>query len=337
MRARGAAIAQDQKLTVGAIVDAYIEDRRKEGKKFEKMQYQWVPLKPVFSHLQPADLESEVLVAGEKRTICHKYAVDRTAAGMARDTVHSELNLVRTAINWAVARKKLSGAPHVWVPSAGKGRKTALTLPQIAALMASIIDASLHTRLLILVALATGARREAILELTWDRVDFVGRSIDFHTGAERSILDTGHDKGRAVAYIGDALLEVLAEAKEIAETDFVIEYRGKPIQNPSDGVKKVFAGAGLGGRYLGLHALRHTLATSAFEAGVDLNKIRSMLGHATVKTTEAIYIALRSGMTAEVARVADPHIKRVSSQISDQKSQAGLMALPAPKTRKRKI
>ena len=35
------------------------------------------------------------------------------------------------------------------------------------------------------VALATGARSEAILELEWDRVDFAKGIIDFNTAASR--------------------------------------------------------------------------------------------------------------------------------------------------------
>src|SRR5512135_761728 len=89
VRQREAAIAQDQKLTVGMIVDRYKEDRRIEGKNADKIGWQWVPLAPTFGALQPADVETEILVEGEKRTRCHKYALERETQGIARDTIHS--------------------------------------------------------------------------------------------------------------------------------------------------------------------------------------------------------------------------------------------------------
>lgn len=325
VRAREAAIGQDQGFTISQIVDQYIADRRKEGKRSDKMEFQWKALKPMFGTLQPADLESEIEVEGEKRTRCHLYAVERDRAGKARDTIHSELSLLRTAMSWAFKRKKIASPVHVWVPSAGKPRRTALTLHQIAALIEAIQSATLHIRLLILIALATGARKQAILELTWKRVDLDHRTIDFNTGAKKSILDTSHQKGRAVVDIGDSLYERLKDAKEYAETDHVIEYRGSPVKDPKDGVKSVFVKAGLDGRFLGLHALRHTLATSAAEAGIDMRKIQHMLGHDDIKTTEAIYVELRRGFLSDVAQVAEPHIKRLSDPKIGQKTPAGLL------------
>lgn len=225
-------------------------------------------------------------------------------------------------MTWAATRKKIPAAPFVWVPSAGKPRRTALTLQQIAALIQAILNATLHIRLLIAIALATGARKQAILDLTWDRVDLELRTIDFNTGKKKSILDTSHQKGRAVVDIGEGLYRALKEAKEYARTEHVIEYRGKPVKDPKDGVKDVFTAAGLGGRFLGLHALRHTLATSAAELGIDMRKIQHMLGHDDVRTTEAIYVELRRGFLSEVAEVAEPHLKLISGRSSDDKTQA---------------
>jgi site-specific recombinase XerD len=94
------------------------------------------------------------------------------------------------------------------------------------------------------------------------------------------------------------------------------------VKDPKDGVKDVFTAAGLGGRFLGLHALRHTLATSAAELGIDMRKIQHMLGHDDVRTTEAIYVELRRGFLSEVAEVAEPHLKLISGRSSDDKTQA---------------
>lgn len=313
VRAREAALAQDQGITVGKIMDLYIEDRRIEGKRADKMDFQWRAMKPHFEALQPIDLETKIIVDGEKRTRCHQYALTRSEAGRARPTINSELSLLRSAMHWAAANKHADPV-RVWVPSAGKPRRTALRPDQIIKLLGAIVEAPHHIRLLMLIALATGARRQAILDLTWDRIDLDRRVIDFRTPDERSILDTGHEKGRAIVDIGDGLFEALSEAKEWRRrTTYVIEFRGRRLKDPKEGVKAVFDAAGLSGRYMGLHALRHTLATEASAAGIDMRRVQKMLGHSDIKTTEDVYAEFRAGYLSAVAGVADAHIRHAGS------------------------
>lgn len=179
------------------------------------MQHQWKALAPTFADLQPADLDRVIVVEGEGRTLAHRYALERQKLGRARDTICSELMLLRTVLNWAVKRKRLaaSDVPFVWVPSPGKGRRTALNEQEMMQLLGAIVEATFHVRLAFLIAIATGARKEAIAELTWPRVDLENRAIDFNTGTDKGILITGHQKGRAIVVIGDGLYEPCARRR----------------------------------------------------------------------------------------------------------------------------
>jgi integrase len=310
VRTFDAALAQDQRLTVGEIVTAYIADRRKEGKAADKLGHQWKPLAPHFEALQPVDLATPYAVEGQDRTRCHAYAVNRQDQGKARDTIHSELSMLRTAMSWATKRGMIPPV-HVWVPSAGKPRENALTEDQILQLIGAILEAPTHIRLLMLLAWTTGARRQAILDLTWDRINIDARTIDYNTHVEKSILDTSHQKGRSISYMGEGLRRELIAAKAIAKTDHVIEWRGKPVKDPREGVKAVFDAAGIVGRYIGLHALRRTLATSARDHGIDLKAIQEQLGHADMKTTEGVYIQARAHRLKDVAALGDRLTQRV--------------------------
>lgn len=86
-------------------------------------------------------------------------------------------------------------------------------------------------------------------------------------------------------------------------------------------VRAVFNAAGLKGRYMGLHALRHTLATVAAERGLDMRKIQAMLGHDDIDTTAKVYAELRRGYLKDVAAVADAHIQTVNTAQLSQKTQ----------------
>lgn len=317
VRTYDAALEQNQKTTVGAVVRAYIADRKLEGRAWKKLESQWQPMKPHFDDLQPADLATAILVQGETRTRCHAYAVARSSAKIARDTIHSELSMLRTAMRWAAKRGKIDPV-HVWVSSPGKPRENALTEDQLLRLVGAILEAPLHIKLLMLIAWTTGARRRAILELTWDRVDLEARTIDFHVNEARSILDTSHKKGRSISYMGEGLRRELIAAKEYARTPFVVEFRAKPIKDPKEGVRKVFEAAGISGKYIGLHALRRTLATAAADHGIDLKQIQEQLGHADMKTTEGVYVQARAGRLRDVAELGDRQLARV---IEGEKSQ----------------
>lgn len=310
VRQREAAIAEVEPLTIGQIMVRYLESRRIEGKSSViRMGHNWIALRETFEHLYPRDVASEFEVRGEKRTRCHQYAVDRQKAGRARDTIATELVTLRTALNWAAKHRLIDKAPHVWVPKAGKVRNTHLTEEEALRLLDCATAP--HIRLLLLIALMTGARKSAICELTWAQVDLERHTIDFRrTGGDDDILDSSHIKGRAFVDVHPVLAAALAEAKAVARTHRVIEWKGKPVDNPKQGVLDAVKRAGLAGRYIGTHALRHTLATMAADRDVDMRKIQRMLGHSDIRTTERVYASHSRGYTMAAADAVAGRIQK---------------------------
>jgi len=61
----------------------------------------------------------------------------------------------------------------------------------------------------------------AILDLTWQQIDFDKKLIDFGRG--------GGNKRRAIVPMNDGLYESLKIAKELAQTACVIEYHSKHV------------------------------------------------------------------------------------------------------------
>lgn len=329
-RKRGAAIGADQTITVGEIVRRYIENRRVAGKKAAQpqgngksiMQLNWQHLEPHFARLQPADLAAPFVVDGEQRTRCHAYAKERQKQGARRNTIWTELQRLRAAMNWASREAKLIATPpHVWVPKAGKSRDVSLSSAQVQAVLDACVEP--HMRLIFLIAACTGARKSAILELRWEQVDLQNATIDFRREAiardeaDDDILDSSHIKGRGYVDIAPLLLIALAEQKELAESPFVIEWRGRRVQDCKKGVRVVLARAGLLARGVGLHAFRHTLATIAAGQGIDMRQIQKMLGHDDIRTTERIYAKHQRGYTAAVAAIGQQQLIRHSTGEQD--------------------
>lgn len=304
VRSREAAAAEDAKLTIGRIMEEYIEDRRKEGKRVDTMRYNWKALKATFEHLQPADLETVMVVEGEERTICHQYALERDRAGKSRDTISSELSRLRTACKWAAKGERLlKRAPIVWVPPPGKGRDIVLDEDEFVAIFNQLRMP--HVRLTAILAIGTGARKAAIRELLWIRVDFDRRLIDFTRHGKKSILDSSHEKGRAIVDMNDWVYEALREAYEWRQSEYVIEYNGRSAGDVKKAIARAVERAGLGGRGIGLHTMRHTLATWAADRGVEMRVIQRTLGHDQLKMTEKRYAKHRRGYTRAATEVGD--------------------------------
>jgi integrase len=134
-----------------------------------------------------------------------------------------------------------------------------------------------YLRPLVTVAIYAGPRRGELLKLRWANVDFDLNTITFK--------ETNTNKDRSVPMepiVRTALLELREKASD-AEYVFV---------NPDTGtrytdVKKSFSAACREANITDFrfHDLRHTFGTRLADPGVDVVKIKELMGHASIVTT----------------------------------------------------
>ena len=196
---------------------------------------------------------------------------------VASSTVRRDQGFLRSALNRAVKDGLLTSFPDFDLAPMGAGRTRTLDEDEICRLLAECRDA--HLRLFVLLALNTGARRGAILDLTWSQIDITNGLIDLNPPGR---LQT--TKRRAVVPLNDTLKEALIEAQQEASTPYVISYRGQPIFSLKTALGHACDRAGLKG--VSSHTLRHTAGTLMAKAGIDLWIIANILGHSIAKTTE---------------------------------------------------
>lgn len=98
----------------------------------------------------------------------------------------------------------------------------------------------------------------------------------------------GRQKRRAVVPMHPDLALKLILSKECAETDYVIEWAGKPVKSIKSAFRRAVVKAGLG-KDVTPHVLRHTAASWMAEAGIPMSEIAAVLGHTDSRTTERIY------------------------------------------------
>lgn len=259
--------------TLAHLMAAYIADRREEGKQAQKMVWIWNVLKGHFGPLRAPDIT---------RVICRDYIEARRAAGKAEHTIHGELRVLRSALNWSAKNKLIAAAPYVWMPPRPPARDRHLTRDEVARLL----DAAAlpHLRLFIVLAIATAARLQAILGLTWTRVDFKRGLIDLR---DPDLPKT--NKGRAIVPMNDSARAALLEAQAGAISPYVIEWAGSRVGSLKRAMGSALRRAGIKIKGDGAHLLRHSAAVWMAEDGVPMSEIAQYLGHSSTAVTERVY------------------------------------------------
>ncbi len=155
--------------------------------------------------------------------------------------------------------------------------------------------ASAHAAAAIRLLVLTGCRRNEILGLRWE-------DLDFETG-EMRLVDS--KTGARVVPMPPPAAKVLAALSRVENNPWVFPGRKKGTgqRNINDSWDRVRRRAGLDG--VRLHDLRHSYASRALALGEGLPMIGELLGHRKVQTTARYAHLARDSVRASTARVAE--------------------------------
>lgn len=255
--------------TVAALWQAYRQDR--EGRRIaENMEWSGKPILAFFGE----QLADTISVAR-----CRDYVAARRKAGKHDGTIWTELGHLRIVLKWG-EKLGLCRAPHIERPQKPPPQDRHLTREQFDRL--KVCTNAPHVRLFMELAIATAARKEALLTLTWDRVRWDRGHIEL--GQPNAIRP---QKGRATVPMTNTLRAALSEAHTGARTDYVIEYGGRAVKSVRTGLEAAARAAGVG--HVTPHMFRHSAAVWMAQDGIKMRKIAQYLGHSDVRTTERIY------------------------------------------------
>lgn len=255
--------------TIGEILNTYEKQKEKEGKSLSIVN-QIKPLRLFFGSLVAESLSENVIEAYSSFRSCVKPG-----------TIRRELTILIAALNFAKDKKIIRDRPKIHLPPDSLPRDYIITKDEFRRLIAES-KKTFHLYVFVSLAIGTLARKSAILGLTWDRVNFETGLIDL---VDPEIRQT--NKKRAVVPMNDALRSVLLLAKEAAQTDHVVEYHGKPVDDIKKAFQRCAKRAGL--PKVTPHILRHTGASWQAMAGVPMEDISFYLGHKNIQTTYKHY------------------------------------------------
>lgn len=248
-------------LTVADLMDAYLADRRnpfaeRPCKTPTSLDYHLRATRALWGAM-PVSLFAQ----GSKQRVKAKCQEWR-AAGASPYTVRKRISILKTVFRFAIDEELITRAdePVIKLPPNGAPRERFVDpKTELVALLAAADHSAtpFHIRLNFHVSLRTGQRQGAIRALQWSKhIDFENRVILFR---ETEAVQDRSKKRRTNIPMDDQLLALLRDAKERADTDWVLEWRGKQVSNCYHGMKALYRRAGV--HNLRLHDLRRTAAT----------------------------------------------------------------------------
>ncbi len=250
------------------VLDAYLATL-KERRWSKNREYELRPIRRHFGLVHPRHINPALVRA---------YIAKRRHERKADSTIDKELRALRAALNWAKHERWIETPPYIETPGGSPPRERWLMREEARKLVAACREP--HIRLFVLLGLHSGARTRAILDLTWDRVDLERRLVMYPPAHERS------RKRTAIVPINNILFDALSEARRFAGCDWVVEYRGGPVQSVKKGFQAAVKRAGIA--HCTVHDLRRTCATWMIQKGIPLSQVARFLGDSE-KMIEKVY------------------------------------------------
>jgi integrase/recombinase XerC len=212
--------------------------------------------------------------------------------GLKRATIRLRFAALRSFYKFLVLRRGLGRSPvaEVQLPKPERGLPIVLTIAQIDELLSmplrSVSDSpelswlALRDAAMLELFYSCGLRISELLALDVKDVDFLGESV--------RVLGKG-SKERVVPIGGPAIQAIQRYRQHAAVTNgplFLSIRRTRITQQAVDLLLKKYLRLSSIPFKISPHKLRHSFATHLLDAGADLRSVQSLLGHASLSTTQ---------------------------------------------------
>ncbi len=246
-------------------------------------------------------------------------------------TSPSQLHKVHSLVSMVLSEALKDGlvtqncAERVRLPKLPKADPRFLEASEIGALLSAASSEPMEIKVMVFLAVATGARRGELLGLEWSDVNFMFGQIEikqavYYRPATGLYIDTPkNDSSRRFIRLPREIMDLLKEYKQEWErlrsqygtafpdtlkikdgsgklreynADFVFcQTKNMGMPHAPDTFNKWLTGICKknGIKHVNPHALRHSAASALIYGGVDPASIAKYLGHTSPQTTEKVY------------------------------------------------
>ncbi len=255
-----------------------------------------------------------------------RYKQIRAGDGVTKRTTNIELLIWRSMLTFATKHLgvSVSDPPELYPRKQTRPPdKNPLTADETARLIDNLTG---DKQTIVMLYAYCGLRRNEALNLTKSMVDL-----------DRGMLQIRGkgDKPRLVPIIGTTLLEQLRQKcknKGRGELLFISPHSQPDKPQPYKNIKKAIKSAGIRAgidKPIYNHLLRHSAATNAVVAGVNIRALQTILGHSDIRTTE-----LYTHMAADILKTEAIKMATLHTQATSKNNPAAMSAINTTKKHK---
>lgn len=218
------------------------------------------------------------------------HDIDKLRAKMEKDgkspqTVKHILTLVKRLLNFALRKgyvESLPGRLHIVMPTVDNKVTENLTREQAQKLLQALDEEQDQTMAsLVRLALFTGMRRGALLNLQWNDLDFERGFITLRGDVAKK------KKTEVIPMNGQARTILENITRTTSQYVFPGKYSDRPRGNITGLLKRVREKAGLPESFRPLHGLRHSFASWLASSGqVSMYELQKLLTHSSPQMTQ---------------------------------------------------
>ena len=318
---------EPQKITLAEWLDIWVREYCRGVKESTKLMYSAYirnHITPAIGHIVLSDLRPHHI----QQFVNHmEYQGKKKGKTLSYKTVKNIHGCLSSALETAVKIRYIKENPAAGctIPRDDEDSRTTIVKPLDTAQIiqfTSAIEGTKYERIY-LTALYTGMRLSEIIGLQWDRVNLqtgeiiISKQLTMkrEKGSARRMVSTKSRKIRSII-IPQTAIDVLTEQKKAQaqqqlqagsqwENDLNLVFTGDygssvPHASVEHDFKRIVRGMQLPDRRF--HDLRHTFATEAIRAGVDVETVSKALGHFSVGFTLDVYGHVTQEMKVEAAR-----------------------------------
>ncbi|HET9394184.1 MAG TPA: site-specific integrase [Candidatus Rubrimentiphilum sp.] len=323
----GQGVIPDRKLTVEQYLSDWLKSLEAPGSKV-KAHALYAYKNHVNRHIVPAigKIQLRALRWNDIETAKSKWESTKceTKKGtLSQRTVRHIYMTLNAALNRAKKQRMIASNPCEFVdaPAVEQKEMTALDIPAATKLIRAFADSPIGAA--IVTAIGTGLRRGELLALRWADVDLgtgtltVNQALERANGVTRAKEPKTRRSRRTImlpAFVLERLRRHRVEqgarflrdglGRPAAET-LIFERGGEPWIPNTFGTAFYETLDRCGLPHIRLHDLRHSFATMALEAGVDLKMVSEALGHSTIATTADLYAHVTASLRKDAAAKID--------------------------------
>lgn len=240
-----------------------------------------------WGHLKPSEIDAELIAEWHEE---RRRAPGKRGDHTAKATLKFEVRCLQLFLRWCANKGYIALVPDLPVVSGvSKKEPRALSAAQLQALFAA---RGRHQRPqvralepVLMLGLHAGLRREEIRFLAWKDVDLTAGLLRV-TAKPPAFSPKDHEE-RSIPLNEDLLsfLRELRDAYPDAEWVCINCEFGQWSLGLTKWARELFIAAGIERDFGTLHRLRHSFGTRLLHAGVDIETVRDLMGHADISTT----------------------------------------------------